>query len=211
MRSIVTVTSAATSRQLIEVSFARDMLGLSVTEISDAKLFELIDGASAEVEQWCNRRLILETVSEQWRPTRPQGSLWLNRFPVSSITSITEDDDDALTATYWELDYDTGELWRLDGSDNRDTWDADKIVVVYSAGYVPADDTGTNIPFDLRDGTLELIKSRWFGLERDPYERSVEVPGLATIQYGFGSAARTTSGMPPEAERLLTSYRRIAI
>lgn len=207
MRPIVTVTSAATSRQLVELSYARDILGLTVSEASDAKLDALIDGASAFVEQWCNRRLIYEAVSELWRPTRAQTSLFLSRYPVMDITSITEDTDDALTAAYWEIDYDTGELWRLDGSDNRITWSASKIVVVYAAGYVPADETGTNIPDDLRDGTLELVKSRWFALERDPYLRSEEVPGVARYAYGFGAAAQSGANMPPEAEALLNPYR----
>lgn len=209
---IVTITSAATSRQFVELSYARDILGLSVSEISDPKLDALIDGASVFVEKWCNRRLIRETVSEQWRLTREVSSLFLTRSPVASITSITEDDDDPLGAAYWEADYDTGELFRLDGSDNRENWSVtSKVVIVYSGGYVPADETATNVPDDLRDGTLELVKSRWFALERDPYLRSEEVPGAIRYSYGFGAGAQRDSGMPPEAEMLLSPYRRIAI
>lgn len=211
MRPIVTVTSAAVSRKLIEPSYARDMLGLGVSEVTDAKLDVMLDGVSAFIERWCNRKLIYETVSERWRPNQTLDRIWLTRWPVVSITSITEDDDTALTSAYWEVDYDTGELFRLDGDDARISWDAQKVVIVYKAGYVPADETGASVPDDLRDGALELLKSRWFALERDPYLRSEEVPGLAKYSYGFGSAAQSGSDMPPEAEALLSSYRRAAV
>lgn len=206
---IVTVTVAAASRRLVDLSYARLMLGLDAS--ADTRLLALIDSASRSVENYCNRKLIRETVSEQWRLRQAMPSLQLTRYPVASIVSVTEDTDPALTSDYYEADEETGQLFRLDGSDNRLSWCARKITVAYSGGYVPEDDTGSDVPEDLRDGTLAIVKSGWFAKQRDPYERSVDIPGLATISYGFGSAMRTDSGFPPEAEALLAPYRRWAI
>lgn len=210
MTPIVTIDTPATSRQLVELSYARLMLGLDTTEAADAVLQALIDSASAAAERWCNRRMIREGVTETWRLPQSQESLWLTRWPVDTITSITEDGV-ALTSAYWEVDEDTGRLYRLDGSDGRARWSAKKTVIVYTGGYRPDDDTGADLPDDLRDGVLAIVKSGWFARDRDPYLRSEEMPGVARYTYGFGSAASSDSGLPPEAESLLAPYRRFAI
>ena len=55
MRPIVTVIERAASRKLLDFAYVRDMLNLSPTDISDAKLNDLIDEVSADIESWCNR------------------------------------------------------------------------------------------------------------------------------------------------------------
>lgn len=219
MKPIVTVVEHAASRKLLDFPYVRDMLNLSATDISDAKLNDLIDEVSADIENWCNRGLIDEVVSEQWRLTRAAPSLWLTRWPVAAITSIAENASDALGTGYWELDYDSGELWRLDGADGRQNWFGidlryqsaaiGKLVIVYRAGYVAADDTGTNIPADLRAAALEILSNRFFSLGRDSYLRGEEIPGVIKYQYGFGSGAQSGSGFTPTVERTLSRYRRL--
>lgn len=217
MSSIVTVQQGATSRRFIEPSYVRMMLGLDVSDITDARLDALIEGACAFVENWCNRRgeMFYEVVSETFRLNQPASNLYLSRSPVVSVTSVS-DGDTALATTDWEIDYDTGRLARLDGANGLQKWGGlvsaipFRATVMYGAGYFADDDTGGNVPADLRDGTLALIRSNWFSLDRDPFTRSEEVPGVATISYGFGAAAQN-NGMPPDAEALLAPYRRLAL
>lgn len=215
--SIITIAEAATSRKLVDLSYARQMLGVDTATMSDQKLENLIDAQSAFVESWCSRKLIRETVTERFRFRQPQETLFLDRTPVeaSSVSSIIENAV-ALTTDQWELDYESGQLWRL-SSECRLPWGgygpcprAMVVEVSYAGGYIPADDTGSDVPADLRDGVLELIKAARFGLGRDPYLRSEEVPGVQIYGYGFGAAAQSSSGIAPEAEALLTKYRRLA-
>ena len=220
MRPIVTVIEHSASRKLLDFAYVRDMLTLSQTDISDAKLNDLIDEVSADIEAWCNRGLIDETVSEQWRLTTAASSLWLTRWPVWSITSITEGTNVALDTGYWEVDYDSGELWRMDGADGRQNWfgidlcyragAVGVVRIVYRAGYVAADDTGTNVPPDLRAVALDILSSRFFALGRDNYLRGEEIPGIIKYQYGFGSGTQSGSGFSADIERRLSKYRRIS-
>jgi hypothetical protein len=219
MRPIVTVVEGAASRKLLDFVYVRDMLKLSATDISDAKLNDLIDEVSADIEGACNRGLVEETVSEEWRLTRAERSLWLSRWPVGAVTSITENSNAALDTTFWQVDYDSGQLWRMDGADGRQNWFGidlryqsaaiGKVVIIYRAGYVPADDTGTNVPADLRAAALEVLRDRYFALGRDSYLRGEEIPGIIKYQYGFGSGAQTMSGFSTSVERTLARYRRL--
>jgi hypothetical protein len=221
MRPIVTVIEGAASRKLLDFAYVRDMLGLTDTDITDAKINDLIDEVSAEIEAWCNRGLIDETVSEQWRLTRATPSLMLSRWPVWSITSITEGTNAALDTGFWEVDYDSGELWRMDGAGFRQNWfgidlcygaSAFGVVrIVYRAGYVAADDTGTNVPPDLRAVALEMLSNRFFALGRDSYLRGEEIPGIIKYQYGFGSGTQSGSGLSADIERRLSKYRRLVV
>ena len=220
MRPIVTVIEHSASRKLLDFAYVREMLNLSITDVTDSKLNDLIDEVSADIESWCNRGLIDETVSEQWRLTRSVSSLFLTRWPVWSITSITEGTGTALDTAYWEVDYDSGELYRMDGADGRTNWfgidlcyraGAIGVVrIVYRAGYVAADDTGTNVPPDLRAVALDILSSRFFALGRDNYLRGEEIPGIIKYQYGFGAGTQSGSGFSADIERRLSKYRRIS-
>lgn len=206
---IVTVTAAAASRRLVDLSYARLMMGLDAS--ADPVLDNLLDSASAAAERWCNRKLIRESVSEIWRLPQPRESLPLTRWPIVSIASVTEGTGDALDSAYYEADLEDGQLYRLDGSDCRSRWCATKVTVAYTGGYLAEDETGSDVPDDLRDGVMAIVRAAWFAQGRDPYLRSEEVPGVARFAYGFGAAAQSESGLPPEAESLLAPYRMLVV
>lgn len=217
MTPVVEVLAQAVSRRFVEPSYVRLHLGLTVSDITDTKLDDMIEEACAFVESWCDRsgEMFAERVSErQWLFSAAR-SLYLTRRPVVTIESITEGTS-ALTAADWAIDYDAGRLDRLDGSSGLSTWGYPTIAgtggllvtTVYRAGYYADDDTGGNVPADLRAGTLELVRDRWNAAQRDSYVRSEEVPGAYSVSYGFGTVSTTGSAMPPSAEMYLNKYRK---
>ena len=89
MLSIVTVTTAATTRRLATEAALRVELG-SPAEPLAARVDDVLDQASAAVESFCGRSLARETITEVFRlETLDQDDvLVLARRPIVSITSI---------------------------------------------------------------------------------------------------------------------------
>lgn len=216
MNSIITVTSQTTMRQLVEPAYARQVMGWTTADISDDLLSSMIDGASAFVESWCDRRLIDETVIEEFILDQPVKSLWLSLRPVSASPLVTVVDGTVeLTTDQWRLNYDTGKLSPVGVSwwpprFGICNWLSTIVAVTYRGGYTTAQETGgTNIPADLRDGTLELLKDHFQSISIDPAVRSEEVPGAWSATYSSGSSSQASaSAMPTAAQIRLQRYRR---
>lgn len=65
------------------------------------------------------------------------------------------------------------------------------VQVVYGAGFNP-------IPDDLQDVCLDLVKSMWFGRQRDPMLRQENIEGIYSATWWFGSGPGGESGLPRE-------------
>ncbi len=225
MKSTVTATSTATSRLLVDPGYARQVLGWTTSEVNDQMLEEMIEGASAFVESWCDRKLIEETVVEDFFLEQRVTKLFLTRRPVWSTPEITVTDGGNLLATSdWRLDYETGRLmkspWQgsLHWGLQWGVWcGVSTVSVAYRGGYTVATETGgSNIPPDLRDGVIEVLNATRGFLERDLSSgavRSEEVPGAQVISYYDPNATSTTvvgstPGMPASAESKLLPYKR---
>jgi hypothetical protein len=220
--SIVTVIEKATTRDLTTLEAAKEELNILGNDF-DMRLARWITETSKYIERWCNRTLALETVSEQWRASDQRAHGWLGwfgstgapvsiadarplvaqRWPVVKVTSITEDQNDPLLTTDYEVDARTGRIWRLSGG-ARSHWYAGVVTVVYSGGFfVPRD-----VPPDLQQGCLMLLQIRNDGNTRDRMLRSQVIPGVLEEQFwnpsGSGAA---TQAMPPEIADVLQPYR----
>jgi hypothetical protein len=174
---MLTVTTAATKFNLIDVATART--ALSITDNSENEILsELIDRASDVIARHCRRVFALEVVTEQFRPDHCLRELVLARFPVVEITSITEGADTLVASTDFEVDNINGTVTRL----HRDRvchWSRCKTIVTYSAGYNLPNDT----PPALQQAAVQLDKAYWHASDRDPSLRSQDLPGVFTASY----------------------------
>lgn len=205
------VTAAASTDMTTRATVKAE---LEITDnASDAKIDALIGQASATCTSYLNRTIAQETVTDYFRRDRARGcsgvinavgSLWLSRWPVSSISAIVEDGV-TLDTTGYELNSNTGQLWRLD-DDDRTRWSATKITITYVGGYTMI----TELPPDLERACLSLVKLQWFATKRDPLVRQENIPGVYEVAYGFGGITADNE-LPPEITGLLNAYRRISI
>jgi hypothetical protein len=116
-RSILTVTSAARSRQLITLSAVKDRLGLSDSS-QDAKLTRLINEASQQIagDGYLARPPWREACSVQLGGYgNPR--LYLPRWPIESVTSVTKDGATVAATTYSIAGEHRDHLYREDGWD----------------------------------------------------------------------------------------------
>jgi hypothetical protein len=210
----VTVTDAA-SVEMTTLATAREEL-LLTDAAQDETLARYIRQASGDIVRYCNRDLAQATVTDRFRPPRHRVTyggvvqrvelLLLSRPPVTAVASVVEDGT-TLTTADWELDEDSGRLWRLDSDGNRASWAPAPIAVTYTGGYVMV----TGLPDELERACLDLVKARWFARGRDPALRSESVAGVGDFAYQIGMPGGGTGGIPDTVAAVLDNYRRVPL
>lgn len=197
---MLTIVTQATTFDLTTLDVVKSELGITNNE-NDANLIRWIHEASEIVATYCNRVFGLETLEETLRGCLGREELILSRFPVTEITSIVEDDV-TLDADDWEIDWDSGLVYRL-SDDVRIAWEGDKVVITYQAGY----DLLDGLPRDVEKATIELMKLAYFGARRDPLARSVDIPGVMSKTFWVGMVG-DNGALPPSVTALLDPFRR---
>jgi Phage gp6-like head-tail connector protein len=89
-------------------------------------------------------------------------------------------------------------LFQIDETPRR--WSAIPILVQYQAGY-------PDIPDDLSDATLQLVKAKYFARNRDPKLRSENVVGAYEATWWFASGPGAEGEFPPDVQAVIDRYR----
>jgi hypothetical protein len=204
----VTVIAEAESKNLTVLETVKTELGITGSE-NDVKLSDLICTASDIITDYCKRQFAEETVSEVflpergWRTGECVDCLVLARNPVSDIISVT-DNSSALVATDFDLDADTGILYRVAGGSHY-VWNMiGQIEVVYTGGYALLD----GLPRSIERAAVLLVKDMFSAQGRDPRVKSESTPGIYTVDYWVGSVG-PAGELPPDITALLGPYRRM--
>jgi hypothetical protein len=206
-QTIATVTSAASSYDLTTLDVIKDELGIT-DNASNAKLQRYLTSASSAIAQFCNRVFPAETLQEQFWATRDRWprlirggipNIQLSRWPVVSVTSVTENGVAMVEATDFKTDKVNGQLIRIDADGFPRPWPAFPIVVVYVGGY-------STIPADVVDAAIRMVRQRWLSKDRDPLVKQRSIPGV--LEEAFWVATGNEAGnLPPDVADILTNYR----
>jgi hypothetical protein len=218
---ILDVVTPAPSQDLVSLTDTRDEFDAPRT--ADARLKRYITEASAAVATYTRRVWRQETVTEtfysaffmggwgawgwgwgwRWSPYRRSDGapnpLVLARYPVSSIISVVADGT-AFDPTEYLLDGDKGLLyrWDPDGSIGM-AWAAQTVAITYVSGYQLTAD----VPPDVQQACMAMIRQRYFSRGRNPYLRSQTVPNVQEESYWAGP---DLSALPPETIGLLDRH-----
>lgn len=206
MRSILTVTTAASDLTLLTMAELRQATGIATGQ--DTQLAALGRGIAAAITSHCNVRaagatpptLRLETLTEVFRPECAVDQLILARRPLGMITSVVEDLVTVETTDY-EMDASLGLLHRL-SDDYRAWWSASKITVVYTAGW-------STVPENLRSAAMKLATALYSETGRDPSLKAIDIPGVISREYWVGPSDDPL--INAEIEDLLGDYINPAI
>jgi len=210
---ISTVTVPASTYDLTDIDTVKKELGESSTKDDDF-LSRSITSESAKVAQYCNRVFPLETLVDTfyirrgaypWRPPGKPDPLRLSRWPVTSVTSVIQTQDDGTTVTMvadtdYKRDDPHGWLYRLD-SDLRlaPRWEPFPVAVTYQAGYA-------SVPVDVAEAAIRLVTARFAARKRDPLLKVQDQPGVGRQEYWIG-APPMQGNMPAEIAAILDNYR----
>lgn len=207
MQSILTVTNAASSRDL--TTLANVKAELDVTDgASNIILQRYISSASLAASQYCNRIFPVETVSEKflfpeyWNRMVREGvkPLQLSRWPIVAVTSVTENAILLVENTDYLVDKANGQLTRLDSSAYPRSWSPLPLVVAYSAGYA-------TIPADLEDAVIRMVTKRFRAKGRDATLKSESLPGVRDVTYWIATGSAAGNMTPDVADILEKNYR----
>lgn len=202
--SILSVVTPADSYDLTVLATVKAELGITGTS-EDTNLARWIRGASSAIATYCRRVFAQETVRETFRLRR--GHHWacepvlpLKRYPIASITSVTEDGT-ALTTDQYEVEPESGLLYRLcDGL--RREWTAATVVVVYTGGYVLLPE----LPDAIEQACISLVSHYRANAGRDMALRSESIPGVVDRAWWVNTTGADSS-MPPDVPGLIDPFR----
>jgi hypothetical protein len=201
---ISTVTVAANSYDLTDLTTVKTELGISGSTYDD-QLGRYITVASIAAGQYCNRVFVVETVQDRFDITFPrlrfggEEKLQTSRWPVITMTSLTENGTALVKDTDYKVDTSNGLLIRLDTNGDPTTWGQSPVIATYSVGFA-------SIPADLEDAVIRMIRARWFAKDRDPFTRQENIPGVRDIAYWVPTGT-DAGNMTPDVEDILDNYR----
>jgi hypothetical protein len=206
MASITTVVTPAPTYDLIDLATVKDALDLNDNK-GDAFLKKAIGFVSAEIAQFCNRVLPLETLTDEFWPARdpypyqvPGGiaPLQLSRWPLKIVTTVVENGDTLVDGTDYRVDAARGQITRLDGNAYPCLWPAYALSVTYDGGF-------SQIPNDVQDAALRMVTARWLARGRDPLMKQENIPGVREVAYWIPNTP--TGNMSPDIQDILDNYR----
>jgi len=201
--SVLTVVSPATIRDLTTVAKAAAECGVTVDAFAGS--IDLIAAASDAIVAFTKREWVQETVRQTFRGDgRKVSALFLERAPVSSITSVTVDGTSLNLSTEIELDPKAHTLHRLD-LDCRIEWGCRVVVVEYVAGYIPPGLANSNMPALIQRAAAKIVAGWRAGQGRDPRLRSRTIEDVGSASWVDHAADEY--GMPPGIAALLGPHQ----
>lgn len=207
VRVITTVVTATNSYDLTTLAVVKDELSIT-SGSNDASLKRYISAASAAAAQYCNRVFQAETVKDEFWPDRDpfqfqlpnrQSVIQLSRWPVVSVTSVTENGNVLVDGVGYRVDAENGALVRL-GCDGYPTkWCAWPIAVQYVGGFA-------SIPGDVADAVIRMVTKRYAAKGRDSTLKAENIPGVIDRQFWIATG-EDAANMTPDVADVLDNYR----
>ncbi|MEH2508690.1 hypothetical protein V1291_000044 [Nitrobacteraceae bacterium AZCC 1564] len=212
MQSILVVTTAASTLQLLSIAEMRVAAGL---QSDDASKDEILNarglGVAADIMSQCNiavgkgaePTLLKETLEQTFLKVDTRTLILARRHNVE-IESVTRDGVLVDESSY-DVDPESGilTLAGLGHHHHHQRWRAEKIVVVYTAGF-------EIIPGGLKQEALDRFISITSESERDPYVKgtSIETIGVETVRTDYWAGALPGSNTGSGAAAIPASLKR---
>lgn len=195
---MLTVVTAATNRNLCAPAALATAIGATEAEVQ-----VLVAEAGRAIEGHCRRVFPRDALRQVFRDVADRACLILARVPVHTDLEITEDGVELVADADFEVDRQTGLVYRLSG-DVRVCWNASKVVAEFSAGFKLPEDTGRDLPEPVERACKTLVKAWWAGRDRDPMLASVSGDGVGSETYRAGNGG--DGGLPDEVITLLRPF-----
>lgn len=175
------------------------LVNVQEDEASRDLIERMIEATTARFERECRRSFRTATETEVLSPSRGQKSLWLKRYPISSVTSLKEDTSGDFTiATVFDPDdyYVNSERGRIDLRRHDFVAGKGSVQVVYNGGLYA--EVGA-CPLDLRDACARQVAFLWEGRSR---------LGVSSQSIGGTSTTRYATDLLPDVQAVLAQYKR---
>ena len=132
--------------------------------------------------------------------------LILSRKPVTAISSVIENGV-TLDADDYQIIGRSGILVRLSNDRERDWNTGAKIVVVYTAGWLLADEgDDATLPDEIEGAAIDIIKGARAARKRDPLVKAKQVQDIDQVEYWVGGIPGQGT-LPPDIAAKLDPYK----
>lgn len=204
------IVEAPTSTDLTRVETVKLELDIKTNE-HDVLLLEWIRRASAEVVRYCGRSFAQARVTDYFAPSanfKVNQSIFLSLPPLSEVVSAVNGAD-AIDLTGYNVHPKSGRMDFLSLAGATPTWwgIGSSVAITYVGGYKVMDE----VPRDLEDAVITLVKAKWFNRKRDPFVVSESVPGVGSTEYRFSALGEAGANLPPDVAAVLDTYKRYTI
>lgn len=189
MQSSILIITPATSNSLVSVPEAKLALNLSrsTDPVLEDQIEMFIDWSSSQIAAIAGRVFGEETLTETFNVISEQfpDQLFLNRWPVANIASIT-DDSSAIAAGGYQLEKLTGKITRIDG-----VGFGGPVTVTYTGGYkLPKD-----APSALKQASLLMTRESYYSAIRgDATVRMIGHKEARVIYFDPNAALKALGG-----------------
>jgi DNA-binding transcriptional regulator YdaS (Cro superfamily) len=136
---IITVLTPATSFDLMTLSEAKMLMGISPADTTqDTALQFFIDVNSQIIARLCNRTFAREEVREEWRELNGGTRIFPSHWPIQSgdIESVESPLGTVLDPTGYELEEESGKIELIDPTAGYANAWAEPVIVTYWGGYM---------------------------------------------------------------------------
>lgn len=202
----LSVLTAATSLRLTTLETVKAALHVTGVE-QDAYLLRQIDVASARIADFVGQPLGQETVEETFHLPAPTPLLILTRRWATDIASVTANGQ-VQQESDWTLEAAAGLLRRASVSA---CWPAGTATVAYTTGWTLPGADERDLPAELEEAAIELVRRAWLSRDRDPGIRSETIQDVGAWSYLDVDRSVGVSGLPVDVERGLVRYRTVAL
>ena len=199
-----------------ELATVKEELGISGVD-EDARLTRMIAVASAAIDSYCNQKFHYQEAIEEKLASAGSHILMVSRTPLVAISSITYDGAGVQASDYEIYDNKAGLIYghygclhtghrqrslsMPHGPNPRKLY-----TVTYSGGYKLPGDAERDLPYDIEQACLELVKS-YYRAPTSPDIKREEVPDVYSVEYRDTSASQV-AGMPSQVASMLNPYKR---
>jgi hypothetical protein len=202
----ITIVTPATSTDLTTLDTVKTELGLTDSTYN-ALLTRFIKVASSAIETFCGRDFAYQVITE----TIPMGGeqrILLSRFPVVSLTSVTYEGVTVDSAKYVLSSPEAGFLDNISGRWNNTNGEYD-YVISYSYGYNLPGSLTRNLPYDIEQAAIELVKHYYHTYDNDGNVAKETVPQVYETTYNNGivGAKGNKTELPERVISLLQPHR----
>jgi len=199
---MLTITRPAARALLTTPAAVRRYLGLG-PESEEELLQALIAQATSAISRYCARVFAQEEVEEILRlPPPGYAAITLKRYPIVSFDGLYENGTE-VPFSELRLDKEYGVVVRQEGSL------LGEILVRYTGGYQlpdPGEVENTNLPSDLEQACLELVRVGWYARLRDPFLQAEKIPEIYEVNY-----LTPANILTPGVQALLDPWRSLGL
>lgn len=224
---MLTVTSSASTKLLTQLSTLKRELDLEDDDSNDPYLSDLIDQATAFIENYTERVWAKETVVETRGSLHPQQPwMTLTRTPILSIAQVSLSGSTISSTTYTIEDPDAGLVFRETGWTRTQIYDfaitrtptnytRKEWSFTYTAGYVTPCMSSTEgvrtLPFDVERACIDLCK--WRFNQRGDFNPAIKRQRTADSSEEYFGPMNDSGGVfiPPSVKTILDSYTKMYV